>query len=87
MFVSGSAALASSLIYTPSYSNRDLVLSLMDEMGGDDLPINVPVKTLATDGLELTRGESITMSVLVSAIPALLFAALGTFVYVRRKNS
>ncbi|MBO7740027.1 MAG: Gldg family protein [Clostridia bacterium] len=87
VFVSGSAALASSLIYTPSYSNRDLVLSLMDEMGGEDLPINVPVKTLATDGLELTRGESITMSVLVSAIPALLFAALGTFVYVRRKNS
>lgn len=87
VFVSGSSALASSLIYTPSYSNRDVILSLMDEMGGEELPINVPVKTLATDGLDLTRGEAITTSVLVSAIPALLFAALGTFVYVRRKNS
>ena len=87
VFVCGSASLASSLVYMPSYTNRDVLLSLMNEMGGEDLPINVSVKTLATDGLDLTRGDAITMSVVVSVIPALVFAALGTFVYVRRKNS
>jgi len=87
VFVCGSASLASSLIYTPSYTNRDLLLSVMDEMGGENLPINVAIKTLATDGLDLTRGEAITLSVVVSCIPALLIVAVGTFVYVRRKNS
>lgn len=87
VFVSGSASLASSLIYEPSYTNRDLLLSVMDEMGGNNLPINVEIKTLSTDGLDLTRGEAITLSVVVSAIPALLFAAAGIIVYVRRKNS
>lgn len=87
VFVCGAASLGSSLIYSPSYSNRDLILSVMDEMGGEDLPLNVPAKTLATDGLDLTRGEAITLSVVVCVIPALIFAALGTFVYVRRKNS
>ncbi|MBR6769101.1 MAG: Gldg family protein [Clostridia bacterium] len=87
VFVSGSASLASSLIYMPSYTNRDLLLSVVDEMGGKNLPINVEIKTLATDGLDMTRGEAITLSVAVSAIPALLFAVLGTFVYVRRKNT
>jgi len=87
VFVCGSASLASSLIYTPSYTNRDVLLSVMDEMGGKNLPINVEIKTLATDGLDLTRGEAITLSVVVSCIPALLIVAVGTFVYVRRKNS
>lgn len=87
VFVSGAAALASSLIYAPSYTNRDVLLSVMDEMGGENLPINVAIKTLATDGLDLTRGEAITLSVVVSCIPALLMVAVGTFVYVRRKNS
>lgn len=87
VFVCGSASLASSLVYMPSYTNRDVLLSLMNEMGGEDLPINVSVKTLATDGLDLTRGDAIMMSVVVSVIPALVFAVLGTFVYVRRKNS
>lgn len=87
VFVSGAASLASSLVYTPSYSNRDLLLSVMDEMGGKDLPINVEIKTLATDGLDLTRGDAIMLSVAVCAIPALIFVAFGTFVYVRRKNS
>lgn len=87
VFVCGSASLASSLIYTPSYTNRDVLLAVMDDMGGENLPLNVPVKTLATDGLDLTRGEAITLSVLVSVIPALVFVVFGTFVYVRRKNS
>ena len=87
VFVSGAASLASSLVYMPNYSNRDFLLSVMDEMGGEDLPLNIPIKTLATDGLELTRGEAITLSVIVSAIPAILIVAVGTFVYVRRKKS
>jgi len=87
VFVCGSASLASSLIYSPSYTNRDVLLSVMDEMGGEDIPINVSVKTLATDGLDLTRGEAITLSVVVSTIPAFLFVAIGIFVYARRKNS
>lgn len=87
VFACGAASLASSLIYAPSYANRDVLLSVMQEMGAEDLPINLEVKTLATDGLDLTRGQAVTLTVAVTAIPALLIIAVGTVVYVRRKRS
>ncbi len=87
IFVCGADSLASSLVYVPSYTNRDLLLSSMTEMGAEDLPLNLQIETLATDGLDITRGEAITMTVLVSLVPALLFAVAGTVIYIRRKRS
>ncbi len=87
VFVSGSAALASSLIYVPSYNNRDLLLSVINEIGVESVPINLNVSTLATDGLDITTSQANTISIIISVIPALVFAAVGVFVYIRRKRS
>ena len=87
VFVCGASSLVSSLVYTPDCANRDILFAVMDDMGAESLPLNIKVKSLATDGLDLTRQDAILLSVVVSAVPALLMVALGTFVYVRRKRS
>ena len=87
VFVCGASSFVSSLVYTPDCANRDILFALMGDMGAESLPLNIKVKSLATDGLDLTRQDAILLSVIVSAVPALLMVALGTFVYVRRKRS
>lgn len=87
VLVSGAASFASSLMYTPAYNNRNLLLSALSDMGAEDLPLNVDVKTLASDGLDLTKGQATLVSITVSVLPALIVAAIGTCVYIRRKRS
>ena len=87
VFVSGTTTLASSLIYEPGYLNRDLLLSVLTDMGAEGAPLNMEINALAADGLDITRSQSILYSVLLSVLPALLFAAAGVVVYVRRKRS
>lgn len=87
VFATGSASLASSLTYEPAYTNRDFLLSVLLDMGAEKVPLNMEIKTLATDGLDLTRSQAILISVLLTVLPALLFAVVGTVVYFRRKRS
>ena len=87
VFVSGGETLASSLVYSPAYNNRNLLLSVLIDMGAEDVPLNVDVKTLESDGLDLTKGQATAISLVVSLVPALIVTVLGTVVYVRRKRS
>lgn len=87
VFATGASSLASSLLFVPSYSNRDLLLSVLSHMGFEHMPLNIEISTLATDGLDITKTESTVLSVLLSAIPALLVLGVGIFIYVRRKNA
>ncbi len=87
VFVSGGETLASSFVYSPAYNNRNLLLSVLIDMGAEDVPLNVDVKTLDSDGLDLTKGQATAISLVVSLVPALVVTVLGTVVYVRRKRS
>ena len=87
VFVSGAASMASSLVYTPAYNNRNLLLAVLEDMGAQDIPMNVDIKTLANDGLDLTKSQATATSLVVSLVPALIFAVIGTVVYIRRKRS
>ncbi len=87
VFVSGAASLASSLIYTPAYNNRNLLISVIEGFGTEELPLNVDIKTLASDGLDLTKSQATALSLTVSLLPALIAAVLGTVICIRRKRS
>lgn len=87
VFVSGAATLASSPIYSQTYHNRDILLSVLADMGAENTPKNLEIKTLADDGLDLTKGEATLLSVLVSVLPALIVTVIGTVIFVRRKRS
>lgn len=87
ILVSGSTSLASSLMYFPSYNNRSLLLAVLADMGAEGLPLNVEVKSLATDGLDLTKGQATAISFVVSLVPAAIAAVVGTVIYIRRKRS
>ena len=56
-------------------------------MGAEDVPLNLEIKPLANNSLNLTRSQSILWSVILVVVPTLLIAALGIFVNVRRKRS
>ena len=87
VFVCGASSLASSLVYVSVYGNRDVLLSVLDAMGAEDVPLNLEIKPLANNSLNLTRSQSILWSVILVVVPTLLIAALGIFVNVRRKRS
>ncbi len=87
VFVSGSASLASSLVYSSGYNNRNLLLSVLADMGAEDVLLNVDVKNLASDGLDLTKGQATAVSIVVAILPAAIVAAIGTVIYIRRKRS
>ena len=87
VFVSGSDTLASSLIYSPIYANRDLLLSVLADFGADDVPLNVGVETLASDGLDLTKGQATLVSILVSVLPAAAVMTVGIIIFERRNRS
>ncbi len=87
VFVSGADSLASSLLYEPGYTNRDLLLSVLTDMGAEGAPLNTVISPLATDGLDITKSQSTAIAVLLSTLPALVFAVLGVVIYVRRKRS
>lgn len=87
VFACGASSLASSLVYVPGYGNRDMLLSLFEDMGTEVTPLNIEIKTLSTEGLDITRNSAITTSVLICVLPPLVAALAGTAVYLRRKYS
>ena len=74
-------------IYTGVYSNRDIVLSIVSEMGRETLPIGVEIKALNSAELDITKSEATVWTVIVSALVPLIVAAIGTAVYHRRRHS
>ena len=87
VFVSGASTLASSFIYSPIYNNRNLLLSVIADMGAEDVPLNIDVKSLDTDGLDLTKSQATAISLMVSIIPAAIVITIGTVIFIRRKRS
>ena len=87
VFVSGSTSLVSTLIYSSSYNNRNLLLSALAGMGADSSLLNVDIKNLASDGLDLTKAEATAISIIVAVLPAMIVTAIGIVIYVRRKRS
>lgn len=74
-------------IYTGVYSNRDIALSLMYEMGKETLPSGIEIKALNSAELDITKSEATVWTVIVSALVPLIVAAIGTAVYYRRRHS
>ena len=74
-------------IYTGVYSNRDITLSLIHEMGREALPLGIEIKALNSAELDITKSEATVWTVIVSALVPLIVAAIGTAVYYRRRHS
>lgn len=74
-------------IYNSVYSNRDILLSFLAETGKEGLALNVSMKLLDDGTLDITRSEAVLWTVIVSLVIPLVFAIIGTAVYLRRRHS
>ena len=70
-----------------SAGNTQKQIQLLADFGADDVPLNVGVETLASDGLDLTKGQATLVSVLVSVLPAAAVMTVGIIIFERRKRS
>ncbi len=87
VFATGAASLASSLVFSPTCANGDLLFSVLTDMGAPYAPLNIPTLPLLQDGLDITKTESTVLSVILSAVPALLVAGIGVMILWRRKRA
>lgn len=87
VFATGAASLASSLVFSPTCANGDLLFSVLTDMGAPYAPLNVPTLPLLQDGLDITKTESTVLSVILSVVPALLVVGIGVMILWRRKRA
>ncbi len=78
---------ADDALITNGYANKDFIYSLFDVFyGAEHLPYGTKSVLIASSLLEnLTLGTSITYTVILLAIPAII-ALVGTVIIIRRKN-
>ena len=88
VFCTGTAYVAD-VMFTDAavYENRDLILSVIDMMSKEETPINIEYKIIASEGLDITKGQATTAMLIISAGIPLVVAVIGLLVYMRRKHS
>ncbi len=80
---------AANTVYADSgiYENRNLILSAIDLMSNEEVPLNIEYKNMDNNGLDLTKREAITATVILSAAVPLVVLVIGLIVYIRRRHS
>ncbi|MGM9681592.1 MAG: Gldg family protein [Eubacteriales bacterium] len=70
------------------YANHDLMLRILDEMvDSDRVSFGIPVKVIRNEGLDLTTHQANVLSAVMTVGLPLVFAIVGTIVYIRRRHS
>ena len=86
VFVSGSVDFIHTDLTTAT-ANADLVYSVLQIVGTEKVPIDIPTRLFADNTISGIGTKTFrSMTIGLSAVPALLVLALGTFVFIRRKH-
>jgi hypothetical protein len=73
---------------SPVFGNSDVLLSVMKDMGHDDVLIGLRYKPFATDTIaSITTAQMLRWTLGLTLTPAILILVVATFVLVRRKYS
>lgn len=76
-----------SLLYSSSYGNGDLLLSVCRFIGREPVPVGIGLKPFADTTIDnITAAAAIRFTVILTVIPAVAAIAAGAVVLVRRKN-
>ncbi|MBQ5602545.1 MAG: Gldg family protein [Clostridia bacterium] len=88
IFVCGSTDFANSFILESDiYSNKNFIFSMLYETNIGEVPMNIALKIIRSEGLDRTEQEARLWTLAISVIMPLTVAIIGTVVYVRRKHS
>jgi hypothetical protein len=89
VMVCGSIELAGeTYLKSPVFGNNDVLLSVMKDMGLDDVLIGLRYKPFATDTIaSITTAQMLRWTLGLTLTPAILILGVATFVLVRRKYS
>ncbi len=72
---------------SPKYDNRDLFLAVFEGMSGAEYSVGIEYKIIASEGLDITKGEATRTMILISAVIPAAVALIGFVVYIRRRHS
>lgn len=74
-------------IENPNYANREILVTAIGTMSGEDTAGAVRSRIIPNEGLNLTTRQATIWSVVISAGLPLVIAVIGICVYVRRRHS
>lgn len=78
--------LSSTLLLSNTYGNTDLMLSALRATGREFIPVGLDLKPFASTNIEtLTTARANRYTIILILVPALITAAAGVYVLVRRK--
>ncbi len=89
VYACGSPGFASSenLLGASAYGNRDLLLTVLRDIGREPVPVGLEFKPFADLTIDtITTSEATQYTVVLAIIPAIVALACGIVVIVRRKN-
>ncbi len=69
------------------YSNKNLLFSAIYEMNVGEVPVNIDMKIIRSEGIDRTEHEARVWTLIISAVIPAIVATVGFIVYVRRKHS
>ncbi len=88
VIVCASSAFASNeTLESDIYSNKNLLISALYDMNVGEVPLNIDIKLVRSEGLDRTELQARVWTVVISAAIPAIVAVIGTIVYVRRKHS
>ena len=68
-----------------AYGNRDIIFNAMKNFGKDTVPLDLDFKPFVDQGLDITTGEANRWTVFCVAFLPVVVAAVGIYVYTRRR--
>jgi hypothetical protein len=89
VYACGSPSFLSSknLIGTNAYGNRDLLLTVLRDIGREPVPVGLEFRPFADSTIDtITTVEATQYTIVLAIVPAVIAVACGTVVIVRRKN-
>jgi len=87
VYAIGSRGFADASYLNASYTNSDILYSMMRQMGRAQVPIDIDFKPFENEALDINIDEASTISwILVLAIPAAVMVT-GLIVHIRRKRA
>ena len=85
-WISSSYMLDSYVDNTVSGANSNLLLNVLNWMGGQEESISIRAKSLDNEGLTVTEGDSTLWSVVMIGVIPLTLVAVGLIIWMRRKR-
>ncbi|MBP5256635.1 MAG: Gldg family protein, partial [Clostridia bacterium] len=69
------------------YADRDMFIGALDMMSDEDAPFNIEYRIMKGEGLDLTKSQSTTAMIIISAAIPTAVLLIGTVVFIRRRHS